>query len=267
MIVYLSNFRLLRRVDLIPTTRKRTTEATSKKLEEVSAQIVDRKKNEIRSEMQAEVQARGEGQGIGFTKDDFDEKDSSAAGAGISGANQTAWTLWLLAQNPHIQTKLRAEIHDQFGTDMERDPGYDELMSMEFLDAVCKKSFRVKSAVPDTIRVANTTADVPLSKAYPTCDGKSTVTSVQIPKGLEFIVPMQVINFDTDIWGPDAAEFNPQRWRNPTTFARQSGLPMHLMTFISGPRGCIGNRFALAEFKAMLAHLVGNFHFEEVEGW
>ncbi|CDW96987.1 hypothetical protein [Sporisorium scitamineum] len=42
---------------------------------------------------------------------------------------------------------------------------------------------------------------------------------------------------------------------------------MHLMTFISGPRGCIGNRFALAEFKAMLCHLVGNFRFDQVKGW
>ena len=309
--IYLSNFRLLRWVDSIPNKRKRITEAAYSKLEQVSMQIVARKKDEIRSEMQAEVQARGSGKGSnGFTKADFDEKDSSSAGTGLSGgkdllhlmmranmaadvspkeklddaeligqittlliaghettSNQTAWTLWLLAQNPHIQQQLRAEIHDHFGTDMERDPTYDELMSMELLDAVCKESFRVKSAVPSTIRVANTSADVPLSKPYPTRDGKSTITSVHIPKGREVIIPIQAIHFDTQIWGTDAAEFNPHRWLNLPTSARQNGLPMHLMTFISGPRGCIGNRFALAEFKAMLCHLVGNFHFEQVQGW
>ncbi|TKY89109.1 hypothetical protein EX895_001640 [Sporisorium graminicola] len=314
--IYLSNFRLLRWVDHIPTQRQRANKEAYGKLEEVSMEIVQRKKREIQSEMQAEVQARGStkangnGASAGFTKADFDEKDSSGAGAGsasgkdllhlmmranmaadvspreklddaeligqittllIAGhettSNQTAWTLWLLAQKPQVQQKLRDEIHDHFGRGMERDPGYDELMSMEYLDAVCKESFRCKSAVPSTIRVANTSAEIPLSRPYPTRDGRSTVTSVHVPKGLEVIIPIQVINSDPAIWGPDAAEFVPERWLNLPASARHNGLPMHLMTFISGPRGCIGNRFALAEFKAMLCHLVGNFQFDEVDGW
>ncbi len=77
----------------------------------------------------------------------------------------------------------------------------------------------------------------------------------------------QAINVDTDIWGPDAADFVPERWINLRDEAKHNGLPMHLMTFISGPRGCIGNRFALAEFKAMLCHLVGRFQFDQVDGW
>ncbi|SJX64432.1 related to Cytochrome P450 [Sporisorium reilianum f. sp. reilianum] len=314
--LYLSNFRLLRWVDRIPNQRKRATEDAYGKLEEVSMQIVNRKKSEIRSEMQAEVKARGATNGKsnggsgGFTKADFDEKDSSGVGEGsasgkdllhlmmranmaadvspkeklddaeligqittllIAGhettSNQTAWTLWLLAQQPSIQQKLRDEIHDHFGRGMERDPGYDELMNMEYLDAVCKESFRCKSAVPSTIRVANTSADVPLSRPYPTRDGRGTITSVHIPKRREVIIPIQVINSDPAIWGDDAPLFKPERWLDLPTSARHNGLPMHLMTFISGPRGCIGNRFALAEFKAMLCHLIGNFQFDEVDGW
>ncbi|KAJ1024777.1 hypothetical protein NDA16_002817 [Ustilago loliicola] len=312
--IFLSNYALLRWVDRIPNKRKRVTENAYKILEEVSQEIVDRKKKEIRNEMQAEIEARTSGKaggaGRGFTKADFDEKESNGDGSGVGAgkdllhlmmranmaadvspkeklddaeligqittlliaghettSNQTAWTLWLLAQKPQVQQKLREEIHDHFNANMDRDPNYDELMSMPYLDAVCKESFRCKSAVPNTIRVAKTTADIPLSRPYPDRNGNHTITSVHIPKGREVFIPIQAINLDPEIWGQDAAEFKPERWLNLPDSAKQNGLPMHLMTFISGPRGCIGNRFALAEFKAMLCHLVGRFQFEEVEGW
>ncbi|SPC61823.1 related to Cytochrome P450 [Ustilago sp. UG-2017b] len=306
--IFLSNFALLRWVDRIPSNRKRATEKAYKVLEEVSQEIVDRKKAEIRSEMAAEVEARKGGGGGGFTKADFDEKDSTSSGSGVgkdllhlmmranmaadvspkeklddaeligqittlliagheTTSNQTAWTLWLLAQQPFVQDKLREEIHDHLNSTMDRDPNYDELMSMPYLDAVCKESFRCKSAVPNTIRVAKVTADIPLSRAYPDRKGKATITSVHIPKGREVLIPIQAINSDPEIWGEDAAEFKPERWLDLAESAKQNGLPMHLMTFISGPRACIGNRFALAEFKAILCHLVGRFKFQVVEGW
>ncbi|EST09030.1 Cytochrome P450 [Kalmanozyma brasiliensis GHG001] len=297
--IYLSNFWFLSWVDRIPSQRKRATEGAYAILEEVSQQIVDRKKEEIRKEMEADLAASGKG---GYTKAGFDESETGgkdllhlmmranmAADVSVkeklddkeligqittlliagheTTSTQTAWTLHLLSQQPTIQQKLREEIHDHFGRDMERDVGYDELMGMPFLDAVCKESFRVRSAVPSTIRVATASATIPLSQPYPTRDGKGSITSVHIPKGREVFIPIQAINSDPAIWGDDANEFNPDRWLNLPTEAKSSGLPMHLMTFISGPRGCIGNRFALAEFKAMLCHLVGRFEFEEVEGW
>lgn len=308
--LYLSNFKWLKWVNSIPNKRKWATDSAYGELEKVSMQIVDRKKAEIRGEMQDEIEARGKTTSSdAFTKADFDEKDSVSTNGSAPGkdllhlmmranmaadvspkeklddaeligqittlliaghettSNQTAWTLWLLAQQSSVQQKLRDEIHDHFGRGMERDPGYDELMSMPYLDAVCKESLRVNSAVPSTIRVAKTSADVPLSKPYPTRDGRGTFNSIHIPAGREVIIPITLINIDDEIWGPDAAEFVPERWLDLPPAPRQNGLPMHLMSFISGPRGCIGNRFALAEFKAMLCHLVGSFHFETVQDW
>lgn len=310
MQLYLSSIPFLGWVENIPNKRKQATQNAYAKVEEVSMKIVEAKKKEIRQEMQAEVEARGAGKSGGFTKADFDEKETASNGSGnasgkdllhlmmranmaadvspkeklddaeligqittllIAGhettSNQTAWTLWLLAQKPQVQQKLRDEIHDHFGRDMDRDIGFDELMNMEYLDAVCKESFRCKSAVPSTIRVATASADVPLSRAYPDRKGNPTITSVHIPKGREVIIPIQAINSDPEIWGEDAAEFVPERWLELPESAKHNGLPMHLMTFISGPRGCIGNRFALAEFKMLLCHLVGRFQYDEVEGW
>ncbi|EPQ26412.1 uncharacterized protein PFL1_06060 [Pseudozyma flocculosa PF-1] len=185
-------------------------------------------------------------------------------------STQTGWALHILGDHPEVQAMLRAEIRDHFGARMERHAiGYDELMNMPYLDRFAKEMMRFASPVPSTVRTATRADTIPLSKPYPTRDGRSTFTSVPISAGQDLIIPIQAMNLSTEIWGPTATQFDPDRWlddRLPES-AKKSGLPMHLMTFIAGPRGCIGNRFAIAEFKALICSLIGRFHFENVEGW
>lgn len=59
------------------------------------------------------------------------------------------------------------------------------------------------------------------------------------------------------MWGKDAKEFIPERWldpaRNPDTSGTLAAKDIqghrHLLTFVDGPRLCLGRHFALAEFK------------------
>lgn len=92
---------------------------------------------------------------------------------------------------------------------------------------------------------------IPLSAPIRTADNK-LVDRISIAAGQSIIVPMRAINRSTDIWGPDAKEFIPQRWID------EGGIPAkakevqghrHLLTFVDGPRTCLGKSFALAEFK------------------
>ena len=56
------------------------------------------------------------------------------------------------------------------------------------------------------------------------------------------------MNRSTKLWGPDAAEFRPERWESlPEDVSSIPGVWGHLMTFIGGPRACIGYRFSLVE--------------------
>lgn len=69
---------------------------------------------------------------------------------------------------------------------------------------------------------------------------------------------------DEALWGPDAAEFNPDRY-NKAHSEKLNNVPGtwgNLMTFGGGPHNCIGYRFALAEIKAILFVLVRSFNFE-----
>jgi cytochrome P450 len=76
------------------------------------------------------------------------------------------------------------------------------------------------------------------------------------------------INQSTEIWGPDAAEFNPDRYLHPSkndtsseTKNQVPGVWGNLLTFLGGNRNCIGYRFALVEIKAILFILIRNFEF------
>ena len=65
------------------------------------------------------------------------------------------------------------------------------------------------------------------------------------------------------LWGDDAAEFNPDRWTGPGRANNGGGESNYsFMTFLHGPRSCIGQAFARAEFACLLAGLVGRFEME-----
>lgn len=182
-------------------------------------------------------------------------------------STQTTWALWALASRPQVVEQLRNEIEQVFGD--RNEISHDELIEMQYLDCVSKEMLRCYSPVTSTIRHAYKDDIIPLGSSYPTKDGQRTFNSVPIQKGSEIIIPIQVLNKSKSIWGENAFEFDPSRWfpENLAQGAKDSGLPLHLATFISGPRGCVGNRFAIVEFKVLLVTLVRHFDFTTVPGW
>ncbi|KAJ3923545.1 cytochrome P450 [Lentinula edodes] len=161
-------------------------------------------------------------------------------------ASGLAWTLWLLAQDPVSQQRLRDEITPflEASSDGLRKVrlGYRELKDLVWLDCVIQESLRLYPPVPMTFRQAATTDHV---------DG------VVIPKGTLYYIPIRVVNTLKDIWGEDAEEFNPLRWLPENNFRQ---VPSTL-TFLAGPHACIGKTMAIIEMKAVIAALIANFEF------
>lgn len=86
------------------------------------------------------------------------------------------------------------------------------------------------------------------------------INGVTIPKGAIIFLVIPVANFDETVWGEDIDKFNPDRWdKLPEKVSNYNYL-----TFLQGPRSCIGRRFAEVEMKALLIALVQRLKFDEV---
>ena len=79
------------------------------------------------------------------------------------------------------------------------------------------------------------------------------------------LVPWAV-NKDVTLWGADANKFNPDRWlpseSNSQSANGGAASNYSFLTFLHGPRSCIGQKFAQAEFACLLAAWIGRFEFE-----
>jgi len=168
------------------------------------------------------------------------------------------WALYAMTQTPEAQTKLRDEL---LSVDTDT-PSMDELMALPYLDAILRETLRVHPPVPSTSRFAMRDDVLPVEKPYTDRYGVVRDT-IKIAKGDPIFIPILAMNRSKELWGPDAYEFKPERWTNvPEAVSQVPGIWGHLLTFIGGPRACIGYRFSLVEFKAILFSLVRAFEFE-----
>ncbi|KAG2147464.1 cytochrome P450 [Suillus bovinus] len=174
------------------------------------------------------------------------------------------WALIELSQHPDVQIRLREELL-AFGPD----PTYDQLKAnLPYLDAVVHEILRIHPPVPEFTRLAAADDVIPLSEPVRTVSGTMT-DSISIAKGTLITISAAAINRSSAIWGPDAKEFKPDRWLT------EEGIPgkakevqghKHLLTFIDGPKTCLGKDFAIMEFKTVLSVLVKSFVFEMRDG-
>ncbi|KAJ7679608.1 cytochrome P450 [Mycena rosella] len=168
------------------------------------------------------------------------------------------WALFALTQNVSAQTRLREELLS-VSTD---NPTMDELNELKYLDCVVRETLRVHAPVPSTSRVAMRDDVVPLSTPFADVHGVVHNT-IRVRKGDPISIPILALNRDAEIWGPDAMKFIPERWESPSPITNNiPGIWGQTLTFLGGPRSCIGYRFSLVETKALLFTLVRGFEFE-----
>ena len=123
------------------------------------------------------------------------------------------WTLVLLAKFPDWQTRLRNELlsirpstpHATLSTD-EVESLYTVLSALPLLHNVCRESLRLIPPVHSSLRVATRDDIVPVSAPFTSKDGILR-DSILVPKGTFVHVPVEAMNLDKEIWGPDAWQF------------------------------------------------------------
>jgi cytochrome P450 len=175
----------------------------------------------------------------------------------------TTWALYVLSENPKIQSELRDEIR----TNIPSPGGYFAdlepclLESLPLLYAVCNETLRLFSPIPRITRVNN--------------DHSTIIQERAIPMGMTIVTSPWAIQRSKTIWGGDALEFKPDRYlkKDEVTgkikFDITGGLVGDAalfgnIAFGAGETGCIGQRFGRAEFAALLAGLVGRLEWRPV---
>ncbi|KAL5512215.1 hypothetical protein ACEPAG_3500 [Sanghuangporus baumii] len=176
------------------------------------------------------------------------------------------WSLIELSLHPEKQDRLRSELAEFTN----KDPTYNQFTSgLPYLDAVTRETLRLHPPLSQTGRVAKYDDIIPLSTPITTKSGKQ-VDHIAIAQGSAVFVPIRAINRSEEVWGPDAKEFNPERWMDNesglTSKAKEVQGYHHILSFIDGPRTCLGRAFAIAEFKSVLSVLIRNYVFSLRDG-
>ncbi|KAF9780802.1 cytochrome P450 [Thelephora terrestris] len=172
--------------------------------------------------------------------------------------------LWELAENRHVQEKLRAEIMETLSRIRARgdsDFTVNDFDSMPYLLAVGKEILRVYPVVVEVVRAPKKDDVLPLSKPFVGRSGK-LYRDLHVPAGTIVAVSSVGYNLNKDVWGPDAYEFRPERWLDMNGKPESPvGLYGNLATFCGGHKGCIGWRFAVIELHTFLVTLIRHFDF------
>lgn len=176
-----------------------------------------------------------------------------------------SWVIHFLTLYPEWQARLRSELrasipsHYLSPTSTATSPPPTLLESLPVLNAVCNETFRFMPTTPITTRVAA---------------NDTVLASSPIPAGTKLFISPYVINRSTALYGSDAEDFNPRRWITdaPDTGeqkANNSGGASSnyaFLTFLHGPRKCIGHLYAKAEVRAFVAVFVSQWEFEAAKG-
>lgn len=169
----------------------------------------------------------------------------------LAGRDTTAsllsWTVMLLARHPDVFRRLRRDVLEAFGDyENPRNLTFANLKACTYLQRVMTEVLRLFPPLPMNARYA--TVDTSLPRG----GGPDAESPVYVRKGQAVLYNAHILHRRTDIWGPDAGEFNPDRWEG-----RKGGW--EYLPFNGGPRICIGQQFALTEAGYVLTRLLQRF--------
>lgn len=187
-----------------------------------------------------------------FTDENLVDQMMTFIGAGHeTTATALQWAVYALCKHPEIQDRLRDEIRENLppiSTGTPDSVSAATLDSLPYLNAVCNEVLRYYPSVPGTARVARK---------------DTTLLGKRIPRGTYVLIVPKVINRSEEMWGPDADKFNPDRWLGPGKANTGGAVSNYaFLTFIHGPRSCIGQGFARSEMACLVAATVGRFKME-----
>lgn len=168
--------------------------------------------------------------------------------AGFDSITQAmAAATYELLLNPDVQQKLTEEIYETDKNLNGKQISYEVLQKMRYMDMVISEVLRIRGPGVFIDRVC--TKDVDLL-----VDGRV----IRINKGTQLWAPLHSYHNNPAFY-PKPQKFDPERFNEEN---RGNINPAYYLPFGSGPRNCIGSRFALMSVKLNLYYLLKNYRME-----
>ncbi|KAJ7512111.1 cytochrome P450 [Mycena galericulata] len=170
----------------------------------------------------------------------------------VAGRDTTAclltFVMYMLTDHPAVLKRLRAEILETVGP--ERAPTPEDFREMKYLRAVLNETLRLYPPVPMNMRSTTTPVILPS-----TTGGKP----FYIPAHSKVPFSVLVMQRRTDLWGPDAIQWDPDRFIDERLHKYLTPNPFIFLPFNAGPRICLGQQFAYHEASFFLVRLFQAF--------
>ncbi|KAI9597789.1 cytochrome P450 [Syncephalis fuscata] len=172
----------------------------------------------------------------------------------VGGTDTTAitltWGLHLLDKHPKYGKLLKNELIEAF-PDPQQTIVHNDVKNLTYLNATIWEILRVRPVAPGTQRKAP--------------KGGAVISGYHISEGTIIMPSFKAIHNDTEIYGEDAEEFNPDRWIKATPEQHQK-MRQHFLAFSMGSRACIGQNLAWMELRLLLANLMRRFDYNVPAG-
>ena len=153
-----------------------------------------------------------------------------------------SFAIYYLMKNPDVLARARAEVDEVLGDTAA--PTFEQVHRLRYVRQILDETLRLWPTAPGFNRTPY--EDTVIGGRY------------AIAAGTPITVISPALHRSTEVWGPDADEFNPDH----TAAERLAAIPPNAYKpFGTGQRACIGRQFAMQEAALVLGMLVQRFEF------
>ncbi|KAL1719911.1 cytochrome P450 [Schizophyllum commune] len=161
------------------------------------------------------------------------------------------FVVYFLTLHDDVLAKLRAEVLAVCGQN--GSPSISQLRSLKYTRAILNETLRLFPPVPLNIRETRETPCV-----FPPSRTATDPRPLYVPKHTSVVYLPLLIQRDSELWGPDADVFDPERWMDDR-LGRYVQDPAMFAPFSAGPRICIGQNYAYNHATYFLVRLIQRF--------
>jgi cytochrome P450 len=189
------------------------------------------------------LSARDEETGVGMTDRQLRDEVMTMLLAGHETTSLAlSWTYYLLSRHPETERRITDEVDRVIG---DRRPAFMHVDQLVYTRRVLEESLRLYPPAWGFSRLAL---------------GDDEIGGYRVPKGsIVFLIPF-VIHRRPKLW-PNPERFDPDRFALEHEAARPR---FAYIPFGGGPRGCIGNQFAMLEAQLIVAAIAQRYRIELV---